>query len=88
MAIFAKLNHYSYGLTTHHSSRGPRHYWRGHLHQQKEESVTDADLGTALDGYLLSCHEERAAALSGKNLHFVTVHFNMYHTVRRGNIAL
>ncbi len=33
MAIFAKLNHYSYGLTTHYYSRDPRYYWRGHLHQ-------------------------------------------------------
>lgn len=88
MAIFAKLNHYSYGLTTHHSSRGPRHYRCGHLREQKEESVADADCGAALDGNGLTGDEERSAALSGKNLHLVTVHLYMYHTVRRGNIAL
>ena len=42
----------------------------------------------ALDGYLLITDEERAAAFCGENLHFVAVHFDMYHTVWGGDVAL
>ena len=87
MAIFVPLNHNSYGLTSHYSSSRSRRHWRSYLHQQTEESVTEADWCAALDGNLLSCNEERATALSSENLYLVAIHLDMYHAVRGGDVA-